>query len=704
MSYSGSKVSKVAPIKLITIPRLELAAAHLTTKLLKAVQKSMEFNNTPFYLWTDSLAVIMWIHSDLHKLKVYVANRVKEIRSESEPKNWNHVRSEFNPADLISRVIAPKAIINNQLWWNGPSWLKLPQQEWPKPINVEKYDTPSEVSIEYKINIIQVSTQLEIFIDNKGPVPLMEYTNTCAKLCRIVVYIQRFINNCQNKVRHNLRKKRKFTQLNSKEWNVERPSIEEKRNAMKSLIIAHQQKYYPEEYDFLANQRELIIDDIHKKKKTFADIDSISFPQQSKVISLRPFMDIDGIIRVGNRGKHSTIPYDAKHPIIIAQNTRLSYLIINEAHYATGHGAVQLMTQYIRCNYWMHRLRDTLRLYLLKCVPCAKHNKRFESQLMADLPIDRVNQNRAFLCTGIDYAGPIQVIERYKGAATLRKSWIAIFVCLVTRAVHIDLVSDQSSMAFIMCFERFIARRGHCNRLYSDNGTAFRGAYKEMRLAYREWHTDNVKDMINKRGTEWKFMKPSGSHQGGIYEAAVKSTKHHLYRMLGSVHYTYEHLLTFLIKIEAILNSRPLYALNEDPMDMQAITPGHFLINEPLIMPPAIAAPQTTSNPVKCIRNEQQRMLIHFWKVWSNEYLTTLMQRKKWVRENHPLKIGQLVVIVEENQKIATWLLGRITKLIPSHDGIIRAVRVRTHKNELVRPIQKLCVLPIEPSSNSENA
>lgn len=171
--------------------------------------------------------------------------------------------------------------------------------------------------------------------------------------------------------------------------------------------------------------------------------------------------------------------------------------------------------------------------------------------------------------------------------------------------------------------------------------------------------------------------------------------------MLGKVAYSYEHLVTFLTKIEAILNSRPLYALSDDPNDMQALTPGHFLIGESLISPPPIAAPAKTTNPVKFIRDEQQKLLDHFWKTWNGEYMASLMQRKKWTQEKDPLKIGQLVVIGDNDRlPVSHWELGRITKLIPSHDGIIRAVKVRTATSNLVRPIQKLCVLPNDPIPN----
>lgn len=677
--------SRVAPIKEVSIPRLELSAAHVLCVLFDSVRKNMELEHVPYQLWTDNIAAIQWIRKELHELRLYVANRVKIIKQLSDPNKWNHVRSECNPADSISRGISPKEIVQNRLWWNGPEWLSLPQEQWPTPVNIERFSSTEEVLKEIKVMSITIERQLEIYVDNKGIVPLIDYTETLAKLCRILAYVQRFIINCRDKTR--AKRDKPIQNWRIQKMNL-RPTTEEKRESLKLVIRNHQRKVYAREHQFFIEQGE--------------NVQYTQFPENSKILALHPFMDKEGLIRMGNRGKYANIPYDAKHPVIIDRSSRLSELIIHEAHYMTGHGSVQIMCQYIRQNYCIAKLKQALRAYIHKCVTCARFSGKYEQQLMADLPADRVNQNRAFLVTGVDYAGPIQLIERYKSVSSTRKAWIAIFVCMVTRAIHIDVVTEQSSIAFIMCYERFISRRGHCNKLYSDNGTNFKGAFREIKSAFKEWHAPCVQDHINKHGTEWKFMKPVASHQGGIYEAAVKSAKFHLKRMIGKVHYTYEHLMTFLLKIEAILNSRPLYALSDDPQDMQAITPAHFLIGEPFILPPSIAAPKQTSNPMKYMRDEQEKMLNDFWKVWHKEVLATLMQRKKWLVEKEPLKIGQMVVIGEENVAPAKWELAKIIKLIPSEDGIIRAVKVRTPKREIIRPVQKLCILPIEPCPDEQ--
>lgn len=457
--------------------------------------------------------------------------------------------------------------------------------------------------------------------------------------------------------------------------------------ALKYLIQLEQRKYFAKEFLYLIN------------KKSNASENNVSTLDKSKIVNLQPILDADDILRVGGRIGRAECNLDKKHPIIIPNQSKLCYLLIHQVHELTHHGSNQVMMQVLRERYWIPHLRTTLRAYLHKCLRCVLYSKKYEMQLMSELPKDRVQRNRAFLITGVDYAGPIDIAKKYKRKTNLRKCWIAMFVCLVTRAIHIDVVTDLTSAAFIACFERFISRRGHCNKLYSDNGTTFRGANHEIRKAFDQWHVAVVKEHLNKKGTEWRFAPPAAPHQGGIYEAAVKSMKHHLYRVMGKRHYTYEYLITILVQIEAVLNSRPLYALSDDPMDYQAITPGHFLIGEPFILPPPIFVPPQTNYSLKRIREEHHSILEQFWKLWNQEYLIALMQRKKWVNENRMLKLGQLVAIHEENLPPAQWVLGRIVKLISSADGLIRSVEIKTPKSSAIRPVQKICVLPTEQIS-----
>lgn len=262
-------------------------------------------------------------------------------------------------------------------------------------------------------------------------------------------------------------------------------------------------------------------------------------------------------------------------------------------------------------------------------------------------------------------------------------------------AIHIDVVTDCSSAEFIACYERFISRRGMCYRMYSDNGTAFVGANKELKAAFEKWAIPDTLAHLNQKGTQWIFMKPAAPHQGGIYEAAVKSTKYHMRRVIGNRCYTYVQFLTLLTQIEAILNSRPIYAMYDDVNDELALTPAHFLIGGPLIVPPPISVPKTTNCSIQSLREEQRKLLEVFWKRWSSDYLATLQQRKKWRKEKDHFKIGQIVVIKDDDLPPAQWLLGKITKLILGSDKLVRAIEItknRTYK----RAVQSVIILPVE--------
>lgn len=236
--------------------------------------------------------------------------------------------------------------------------------------------------------------------------------------------------------------------------------------------------------------------------------------------------------------------------------------------------------------------------------------------------------------------------------------------------------------------------------MFSDNGTSFIGAEKEISRAYAEWRKDGTVDQIASQGTDWTFMTPAAPHQGGIYEAAVKSMKHHLRRIIGTRTMEHKQLTTLLTEVEAILNSRPLTPLNDDPEDMQAITPAHFWLGEPAILPPSFRYVNEGDAFGRKLWIERKKMLDHFWKRWEGEYLVTLQERKKWRRERENIKIGQLIVLKDENLPPAQWKMGRIHEVMPGKDGLIRNVLVKTEKSFFKRPVQKICILPIDVSEN----
>lgn len=675
--------SRVAPLKTATIPRLELAAAELLARLMIEVKGSMEFNDMEYILYTDSSITLYWIRKPPASLKTFVSNRVKSIQTNSDLKCWHYVNTKQNPADLLSRGAKPSELVDNKLWLYGPEWLQLPETQWPQeqfPLTV-KYDENLElrahVVTEFK-SALSINKVTEI-PGQGNRVSILEYANKMEKALRILAYVIRYVN----AIRNRYKPPKKGTRSADRE--ILPPSSQEKAWAMEYFIKKSQQEHFNPELTALEQNKRL--------------------PEKSKLEPLKPILDNRGVMRVGGRLDQANIDYEMKHPAIIPKNSRLAWLLMDLSHRTNHHGGAQVAMQHLRQKYWIPQLRDEYRKYNRSCIECVRNSQELQDQLMGELPADRVRPGRAFLATGVDYAGPFhkKYVDRDGTIIKKVKFWTVIFVCMKTKAVHLDTVDDLTSASFIACFERLISRRGAVRKLFSDNGTCFVGAEKEIARAFREWRKDGTVDAIANKGTVWTFMTPAAPHQGGIYEAAVKSMKFHLKRVVGSRVMEQEQFRTLLCKIEAVMNSRPLTALTDDPKDVQALTPAHFLIMEEFVAPPPFQYTTEKDLQGRKLWEKRQELLEHFWNRWQNEYLTTLQERKKWRREKENVKVGQLVILKDENLPPASWTMARIKELLPGKDGLVRNVVVETNRTILKRPVQKICILPVDCAEKDEH-
>jgi hypothetical protein len=314
-------------------------------------------------------------------------------------------------------------------------------------------------------------------------------------------------------------------------------------------------------------------------------------------------------------------------------------------------------------------------------------------QVMGDLPFDRVNPSRPFSKIGVDFAGPFSIRPMVRSKVTL-KCWIALFVCFSTRAIHIEVVSSLSSEAFLASFKRFTYRRGIPSDVYSDCGTNFKGADKILREFYQLTSHEPVQNEMSQQGIAWHFNPAGAPHFGGLWEAGVKSIKHHLTRVMGSSRPTYEEFSTLLTQIEGILNSRPLVPASSDPSDLGVLTPAHFLIGAPITALPEPNYLDMKENYLKrwqVLQQQQQR----FWKRWSSEFITRLQQRPKWWYPSPELSVGHLVLIKDERYPPLKWRLGRVVAVHPGKDGHVRVATLKTAEGEVKRPIVKLSLLPV---------
>lgn len=445
----------------------------------------------------------------------------------------------------------------------------------------------------------------------------------------------------------------------------------------------------------------------HEFEKEFAACrDKMALSKKSKLKDLHPFIDAHGLLRVGGRLHKARMPFDSKHQMILPANGQLTQLILKDIHEKNFHAGTQLMVNTLRQRFWILRARNCIRHFIHGCVRCVRSRGQTCQQMMGTLPSSRVNVGSPFEKAAVDYAGPIMMREsRRRGPPRKNKGYIAVFVCMNTRAIHLEVVSDLTSEAFIAAFRRFVARRGRVRDMYSDNGTNFVGANNQMKTILSEMGQKEfcgaVGDAVASMGTDWHFNPPGAPHFGGLWEAGVKSMKQHLYKTLGNSLLTFEEMSTALIQIEACLNSRPLYRLTDDTNDMNVLTPGHFLIGRPLNSVPDRITPETK---ISCLKRWDiiQKQVQVFWKRWKEEYLHQLQQRRKWFYPKDDVKIDDVVLIKDENTPSTYWSMGRVIEVHPGSDGLVRVATLKTQGGTLKRPIAKLCPLQQEEKQETE--
>lgn len=311
---------------------------------------------------------------------------------------------------------------------------------------------------------------------------------------------------------------------------------------------------------------------------------------------------------------------------------------------------------------------------------------------MADLPKDRVTPAPPFTFTGVDYFGSYIVKDGRKEV----KRYGALFTCLASRAVHIEISNSlDADSLIIQALRRFIARRGTVKMIRSDNGTNFVGAEAELREAIKEMDHERIKDKLRKTEVEWVFNPPAASNFGGVWERQIRTTRKVLSGLLTEhgQRLDDESLRTLMCEVEAVVNSRPLTFISSDPDDLEPLTPNHLLTNKPTVVLPPPGNFQREDVYMKRRWRRVQYLTNLFWSRWKTEYLTTLQQRQKWQRPKRNLVVGDVILIKEDNAPRNSWSMGIVEETEQDKQGLVRAVEVRTKTSRLRRPINKLVLL-----------
>ena len=633
---------RVAPLKgAITIPRLELCAAVLSVRHDLKLRRELTLDLLPSVFWTDSQIVLAYIKSTSRRFKVFVGNRVSYIRDHSDQDQWRFIPTTLNAADVLSRGCVPSSL--PAMWLEGPEFLSCPKHEWPE-FQSEAIDLEGN-------NEIKCAAVMKDEVGMLHPLDrLIDHYSSFYRLKKAVAWLVRLLGCLGDK-----------SVIAAGDGGL---SAAELQHAEAVLIRHVQSMVYGEELQQLRSGGKV--------------------GKSSSIAALNPVLYGD-FLCVGGRLKHSPLQPSSKWPIILPARHPLTVLVLQEYH-AGSHLGVEWLVSLIRRKFWVPGLRGTLRGMRSKCVICKRLYNKPMQQIMADLPPDRCTPSGGpFVRVGVDLCGPFYVRQ---GRSTVKR-YCCVFTCLVTRAIHLEVLCSLETDSFINGLVRFCARRGYPVLMRSDNGTNLVGCQAELSRGLKSLDRAKVHAEARRRNIEWIFNPPYSSHQGGVWERVIRMIR----RVLVAIHNpsvvtSDEVLLTVFCEVEAVVNSRPLTKLSESPSDMEPLTPNHFLLarSSPSLPWTSVCKDGDVRHRWRMV----QSLMDAFWKRWLREYLPELQLRSKWIHEQRDLKVGDLVLVVDELKPRGLWPLGLILEVHEGRDGHVRSARIKTRLTVMVRPITKL--------------
>lgn len=329
--------ARVAPVKEMTIPRLELCSAQLLVETLKNVRAALDIPDVEYHLYTDSTIALPWIRQAPSEWKQYVANRVAFIQQHTTPSAWRHIRTAENPADIASRGTTPAILKDHRLWWDGPQCIRYPPKDEETPELTEEEAECSAVEarpVPIRVNLATNPTGLTTRTVDGRVIRLIDRFSSLHRLVHTTAMLRRWIR---------IHKEQRGSVISPVEY----------QQALRILIHQEQELHFSAELKLIREERGSEI--------------------KNPLSAFSPFIDPEGILRVGGRLGNSELLYGQKHPVIISKDSRLAELLISNAHATTMHGGIREVLQYLRQEFWIINGRALVKSAINKCTTCKRY-------------------------------------------------------------------------------------------------------------------------------------------------------------------------------------------------------------------------------------------------------------------------------------------------------------------------------------------
>ena len=415
----------------------------------------------------------------------------------------------------------------------------------------------------------------------------------------------------------------------------------------------------------------------------------VEVKRNSPLSRLRPIM-VGGLMVVGGRLSQSdSIPEGEKHPVILPRDSHVTLLTIREAHQSVGHGGRDHTFWRLRQKFWVDGAGPEIRRLIRSCVVCRKVNARPQRQLMGELSQERVSAGTpAFSSVMLDVFGPVRV----KSGRIERKRYGLMCVCVVTRAVHVEVLYSLGADSLINAIRRISARR--VTQVRSDMGTNLTGADRELREALAEVRQSDLQRAALRQGIDWRFNPPTASHYAGGVERQIRTFRK-IWRSMPTQQVDDESFSTLFCEIESIMNSRPLTYVSTSSGQVEPLTPGHLLFLRGCAQPIPGDFSEADSLTRRRWRHVQY-LAQQFWYRWKREYLLSLQSRQRWTRTSRNVQLGDVVLLADQDVPRGQWRMGKVVKVFPSRDGLVRKALVKTSTSVYMRPINKMVLISTE--------